>query len=946
MILSYKLYYDHAADTMTAVSICKMIPKELLSSPPRLSLLDEIAYHLDSWENLAPFIAISHEEQSEISNLYSGHYIIQKQQALRAWRRNLGDKATLESLIVTLCREAQAAVAERLKEIIGQRPVCIPIFGKYLHQYHKFNPNIYTIGEKSLYRFDDSCRFVDLILHELLMDENAGSTTKECSYKVVSLSDVLNNQLEQIAVLFEGVAGSGKTTLSLHICLEWAEGRLLQQFQLLIRVQLNDPKLKSVKCLADLIPDTEKEMRHEVAAAIVDEKGRGICILLEGLDEAPSELWNSLLPKLFAGKSLANLSFILTTRPGCPQVKTLENKVTTKVVIRGFSKESIVQFINDSNSNENEALIKKIENNPRLLSLCSLPINAVTIKFLLQFFKTEIPETQTGISKLLLCNFLVRHIQTKMGLLRVVSIENFEEDLQAFPVISQAFRKLSSLSYSAVIEKKRYFTTDDMDKAGLSSDNDKLGLLQTVRVTSRVRERLYCFPHLSFQEFLAAVHLTLLDCHQQVVEVQQLFNRNPLNPVLPLYAGLTCLTNEKVFKVLLSAIDLSLDDASIFAKLQHNPSRTGDPRRKALAFFNCLYECHNDKLMASQIIRLKSSWFGSNIFQVSMTQFSMTPADCLALGYFVKYAITKVKSPSLLHVHLGKCSDFGIASFLTEVTKGIQFQSHEEGSHVDIRRRKGIGLFLYDYVPQDKSSPVALKEFLRGSTTSNCKILQLVIGSGTSREIMCVFLKSIAEGMAGNLTCISTTLMFPTGLSQSYIHYILLMLSPLNTVAMFYLSGVNIQNCVHLVAEALKFSNIRRLSLNSCNIDDFGLETLGKGISKNSVMIGLDVKSNHYTVRGALNFLRCLISKEALLWELRLDDEVYAALPSEEEYHRLILHIISFRMILKKSQLFINCDPGFLVDAQQEKVDEYSYKSAGLFTLPPKYTRRYPDAEF
>lgn len=128
------------------------------------------------------------------------------------------------------------------------------------------------------------------------------------SYRTVTLSDVLNNKSERIAVLFEGVAGSGKTTLSLHICREWAEGRLLQQFQLLIHVQLNDPKLKTMKCkIADLIPDTEVEMRDEVATAVEDEKGKGVCILLEGLDEAPGEMWNSLLPELITGKRFHSL---------------------------------------------------------------------------------------------------------------------------------------------------------------------------------------------------------------------------------------------------------------------------------------------------------------------------------------------------------------------------------------------------------------------------------------------------------------------------------------------------------------------------------------------------------------------------------------------------------------------------------------------------------------
>ena len=97
---------------MTAEAICRMIPNGLLCLPPRLSLLDEIAYHLDSWEHLAPYFGISSEEQKEISEHYRGYYIIQKQKALRAWRRNLSEKATLESLVVILCKEAQTAVAD------------------------------------------------------------------------------------------------------------------------------------------------------------------------------------------------------------------------------------------------------------------------------------------------------------------------------------------------------------------------------------------------------------------------------------------------------------------------------------------------------------------------------------------------------------------------------------------------------------------------------------------------------------------------------------------------------------------------------------------------------------------------------------------------------------------------------------------------------------------
>ena len=75
-------------------------------------------------------------------------------------------------------------------------------------------------------------------------------------------------------------------------------------------------------------------------------KGKGVCILLEGLDEAPGEMWNSLLPELITGKRFPLLSYILTARPGCQQLKPLESKVTSKIAIRGFDKMGIVKFIN------------------------------------------------------------------------------------------------------------------------------------------------------------------------------------------------------------------------------------------------------------------------------------------------------------------------------------------------------------------------------------------------------------------------------------------------------------------------------------------------------------------------------------------------------------------------------------------------------------------------
>ena len=860
----------------------------------------------------------------EISEHYSGHYRIQKQKALRAWRRNLGDKATLQSLIVTLCGEAQVDLAERLKEVIGRRPTCLPIFATYLREYYKFDSNAYASCEKTLYRFDRTHKYVDLTLHEVLTDNVIGPMTKEHNYRVVKLHNVLNSQSETIAVLFEGVAGSGKTTMSLHICLEWAEGRLLQQFQLLILVQLSDPRVRSARHLADLIPDTEEEMRDEVAAAIIDEKGKGVCILLEGLDEAPDDMWRSLLSELIAGQqgSLPHLSFILTARPGCYQLSTI-----SKVVIKGFDIKSVVQFITNNYSSSDPTcnkLIKKIESNPRLGALCSLPVNAATVTFLADCFKNAIPETQTGISKLLLSNFLSRHIQTRMDMQESVSIETFEEGLQAYPSVREAFRKLCLLSYSALLKRKSYFTTEDLFAAELTAEDDKLGLLQVqTKNTLLGHDSVYCFPHLSFQEFLAAVHLSQMNHHQQVAEIEQMFNSNPLNPILPLYAGLTRLVNKDVLRLLSSAIEKPLDDAAIYKSLLQNPSRMGDPRWKALALFNCLYECQDDRLLKR--IQLKPSSYENTLYQISMNQFSMTPADCLALGYFVRKTTLNLSARLMVHVHLDKCSDIGISSFLTEAKGGSDYL-HTHG---------GLALLLIDYVPQNESSPLAIKQFLQGQ--SNVAILQSEIGPGMSIRITRLLLKCITEGISANSSCCMMTLVFESGLSQSYLHYLILLFSPLNTLHQLSLSGINLQNGIHLLAEVLKFSNMIMLSLNVCNIDDKGLASLGKGISRNNVLKVLDVRSNPYTVHGAIQFLQCMISKETALCQLELNDKVYAALPSEEEYHRTLLHIIALRLELCKPEFSINpAVEEFVLD----RAGKFGSASNMVSSLPPQFTRR------
>ena len=916
-------------------SIYQLVPSELLDSPLCLSHLDEIALHLNTWEDLAPYIGISNKEQREISECYSGSYRIQKKKALRTWKKNLGDKATLKSFIKILCGEALVEVAERLKEVIRRRPTSLQIFAKYLCEYYKFDPN--AVGEKTLHRFHDTRNYVDLVLHEVSTEERMiGFETCEQSHKVVTLGDVLNDQSENIKVLFEGIAGSGKTTMSLHICFEWAEKRLLKQFQLLIHVHFSDPGIRSAKNLSDLIPDTEEEVRDEVAAAIIHERGKGVCILLEGLDEAPDEVWDSLLFELIAagtiGKSdLSGLSLILTTRPGCSHLKHLVNHMSmyTKLIIKGFDAKNVTQFIRNSLSNSaSRALIQKVESNPRLMALCSLPLNAAIMTFLEHHFEKEIPETQTGITKLLLCNFLARHIMTRTGGGNLVIIENFGQDLEPYPDVREAFRKICSLSYSAVLTKKRYFTSDDLIKANLSTNqSDLLGILQ-IHVMSTVhgQEDFYCFLHFSVQEFLASVHLSLLDPHQQLLEVRHIYNTNPLNPVLPFYAGLTHLENEDVFKILFSAFDCSLDAATVFTYIQNNPSSISDPRRKALGFLNSLYESQNDQLITYYNVQLKPSpLFGNKLgfvgdSQMSFSDFNLTHADCLALGYFIRHVTLNMITPSSILVELGKCSEVGISSFLREAKKGINYKTCGR-----------LKLNIYNYAPQDECSPLALREFLQGQ--SNILMFNMCIEPSLSKAMRCLILKCIIEGLSAMSSCHRIGLGFHSGSSQSYVYYLILLFF---IVTRLCVHDINLYNpcSVLLITKALELSKVNVLILNNCSIDDVGLKILGNGISTNTILCTFDVKGNDCTTHGANQFLKCLISEVPVLSSLEFDDEIFEVLLSEEEYRETIQYIKILRLEHHKPPLVIN------KAYASPKFKEYLSKSEQLSNLPSKFHRR------
>ena len=567
-------------------NICEQLPSKFCNQPILISQLDEIALHLEDWELLAPYISISDPERKEILQNYRSNYRLQKQIALRTWKEKEGCKATIKELVCIFCQQGSRTLAEKVVEICQMEwPSSITVFNKYLCKYYCDDlPHPSSLQWPAALGFElpQMDIYVDLTLNEIPKNDcvslhSRSESDVDGKYKAVELGSVFAPSSSRMIILFEGVGGSGKTTLAWYACKEWAAGRLLQQFQLLIHVQLNDPRLQELHVtvrnlqleLKDLIPDPNDEACNEYTTAIIDSEGKGVCMFLEGLDETPKHLLQpllSLIAKL--DKKLCHLNFIMTTRPDGRILRGLHKVLTSRILIKGFDRERLSKFLDSSLgacSDERTTMAHKFEINPQLEALSSLPINAVILSFLIRYFNDELPVTQTGLFNLLICHACNRHLQSKTPELPP-RVSKLPDDLPSG--LKEALQNLCKLAYKLSQENRRIFRRVEVDKF-----DNTLGLLQLQHSMSiyGMREH-YSFPHLSVQQFLAAVHLSEIKEIEQSVFVKELLNHDPLSHVIPFFAGLTCLTNKVVVRILEQSLNHVRTSRAILNQLESNSS--------------------------------------------------------------------------------------------------------------------------------------------------------------------------------------------------------------------------------------------------------------------------------------------------------------------------------------------------------------------------------------
>ena len=440
----------------------------------------------------------------------------------------------------------------------------------------------------------------------------------------IELKDILKECKGLQKVLMEGGPGCGKSTLSLHICHQWREGILFQEYQLVILIKLRELSIQTAKSLSELLPRRDERMGQDIEEVLTSSNGRNVLFVLDGWDELPKNARAyPMILNFIKGSQLPESSVIITTRPTSSAI--LHPLMSLRIEILGFTKNELHKYFAKCLENCTEALrtlLQKIKEDPIVEGSCYLPLNASIIVHLFKCHGNKLPKTQYGIFTELVCSCIFRHLQkTQQGVDELKCLDELP------PEVDNQFQQLCKIAYEGVMEDRVIFN--------LKPNYNTLGLLEGVQTFAV--HGISCsfnFIHLTLQELLASIHMATLVEKEQAEKFQELFGQPRFSTVFEFYAARTKLQSFGISEFVkqvarkCTAHNRSIEDVALLVSL-----------------IRCLYEAQDKSLcqLIANEFKLELHLNDSN------AGISLTPADCYCLGYFLTHCED-------FEVNLSRCS--------------------------------------------------------------------------------------------------------------------------------------------------------------------------------------------------------------------------------------------------------------------------------------------------
>ncbi|XP_061572193.1 NACHT, LRR and PYD domains-containing protein 14-like isoform X2 [Cololabis saira] len=330
-------------------------------------------------------------------------------------------------------------------------------------------------------------------------------------------------------VLTNGVAGAGKTFSVQKFSLDWAEGWENQDVTMVILLSfrelhlIGDEQLSLLRLIQVFHPSFQKLTAEQLAA------GKPLFIF-DGLDESRRSLdfnngpvvsdvtqsssVNVLLTNLIQGNLLPSALIWITSRPAAANQIPLKH-VDRVTEVRGFTDGQKEEYFRRrfTDKERSSSIVSHMKTSRTLHIMCQLPVFCWITATVLDHMLTteqrgELPKTLTD----MFSHFLL--VQTKR------KKNKYQEGHETSPQeLTEADRdlllKLGRLAFEHLEKGNIMFYQEDLEQCGLDVPEASVysGVCTQIfrRECEVFQKPVYCFVHLSIQEFLAAVYV--LHCY-------------------------------------------------------------------------------------------------------------------------------------------------------------------------------------------------------------------------------------------------------------------------------------------------------------------------------------------------------------------------------------------------------------------------------------------------
>ncbi|XP_041659290.1 NLR family CARD domain-containing protein 3-like isoform X6 [Cheilinus undulatus] len=439
-------------------------------------------------------------------------------------------------------------------------------------------------------------------------------------------------------VMTKGMAGIGKTVLTQKFSLDWAEGKANQDIQFTFPFTfrelnvLKEKKFSLVELLHHFFTETKE-------AGLCRFEDFQVAFIFDGLDECrlpldfnktqiltdvtKSTSVDVLLTNLIRGNLLPSARLWITTRPAAAN-QIPPGCVDMVTEVRGFTDPQKEEYFRKRFRDEEQAsrIISHIKTSRSLHIMCHIPVFCwITATVLEDLLKTReggrLPKTLTE----MFIYFLV--VQSKVKSIKYDG--GAETDPHWSPDSRKMMESLGKLAFEQLQKGNLIFYETDLTECGMDMRAASVysGVFTQVFREERglYQDTVFCFIHLSVQEFLAALHVhqtfinsgvnlmeeeqtasrsTMTQLYQSAVDQALLSPNGHLDLFLRFLLGLSLTTNQNLLRGLLT--QTGSDSETSQETVQYIKTKINEDlsAEKSINLFHCLNEL-KDRSLVEQI---------------------------------------------------------------------------------------------------------------------------------------------------------------------------------------------------------------------------------------------------------------------------------------------------------------------------------------------------------